>query len=352
MASIKILIPIGDGEKKNSIFGKKKIAEFPKYQNLKDEILKNLEKDDQNTFITSNDNFILRFIKEKNSKAYFPEELNECIFNNPTFDYLKEKIDLRGIKDATYKFQIEKVGNEMPIWRKIDFKKILNKALEEKWNPINEEIKREVDINELEKSQVKYSEMKADLAEKEKKINKKHTNIICNNCFKNDIKGKRFICAECNNYNLCQDCEKIFYKRQIHNRKHVLIQVNVPLDGDDKNVLKYNNIISKNNLEIKLSASDLDDSLTFPVNFEFLNNGENNLKDCYILPIRYGEDYLSCASINKFNEDIEMNYSGKFGLMIKIPNLNKKYYEGYFRMFTPCGLPFGQVIFIKLFLDD
>ena len=347
MAYIKILIEYGDESK--ALIGKRRIDDFQKYQNLKEEILKVIKDDtDVNSFITPEDNFILRFVKDKKNKVYFPEELDECIFNNPTFDYLKEKIDLRGIKDVTYKFQIEKGTLK---WKRMEFKKLLNNALEEKWNPICEEIKRDIDLNELEKSQNKYSQMKAELEEKERKINKIHKNIVCNNCFKSNIKGKRFICAECINYNLCQECEKIFYKRQIHNRKHVLIQVNEPLEGDEDNVLKYDNIIPNNNREIKLDISESDENQIFPVDFEFLNNGEMNLKDCFISPVRYGEDYLGCAPM-KFNENIESNFSGKIILIIKIPNLNKKYFEGYFRMFTPSGLPFGQVIFIKLFLDE
>ncbi len=49
---------------------------------------------------------------------------------------------------------------------------------------------------------------------------------------------------------------------------------------------------------------------------------------------------------------MKQNFSQNFILMIKLPNLDKKYYEGYFRMFTPSGLPFGQIIFVKAYREE
>ena len=34
-----------------------------------------------------------------------------------------------------------------------------------------------------------------------------HRGIICNKCGKKDIKGKRYKCAQCSNFNLCEKCE-------------------------------------------------------------------------------------------------------------------------------------------------
>ena len=40
--------------------------------------------------------------------------------------------------------------------------------------------------------------------------------------------------------------------------------------------------------------------------------------------------------------------NAKVNLAIKLPD-KFGYYEGYFRMFTPSGLPFGDIIKIKVF---
>ena len=352
MATLKVLIATNEAKKETKVvIQKKKLDDYKIYQELKDEILEQCKKKGfPSSLLSANDNFILRYIKDEKSNAYFPEDLNNMIFSNPTMDYLKEKLSLREIKGELYKFQIEKV-DRMPKWKRKEYHKLLDSALEKQWKPICDEIKREVGLDELEKSQAEYNKRKSELIESEKKINKEHTNIVCNYCFKKNIKGKRFVCAECFNYNLCQNCEKIYYKRQIHNRKHVLIQVNEPLLGEENNIYKYNNIILNNNQEIKLDISDIEESKLFHYLIEVSNTGENNLEDCYILPIRYGEDYLKCEPI-KINDSLERNYSEKINMVITFPNLDKKYYEGYFRMFTPSGLPFGQVIFIKAYLYE
>ena len=76
------------------------------------------------------------------------------------------------------------------------------------------------------------------------------------------------------------------------------------------------------------------------------NNGENNLQNCYILPIRYGEEYLFCKS-KKITDSIQRGANSKISLEVKVPKKDG-YFEGYFRMFTPNGIPFGNVINIKV----
>lgn len=343
---IKVKIKVDENAKDGiAVFQKKKkLQDFPKYNDLKKEILKSCSsKANLVNALKPTDNFVLEFKSEEN--LYFPEALNNCIFNNPTFDFLKEKLSLRPeTKDKTYKFMIKK--QSIPTWKRPEFHKILETSLEKKWKPIYEDIKQQLGLTELEKTQTEYSILKKELSEKEKKIKGEHKNIICNNCFKSNIKGKRFICAECFNYNLCQDCEKLYYQRQIHDRKHTLIQVNQPISEDDDN-LKYDCVISNSNDRgIQLDSDNIEQSYQLPIVVS--NNGTKNLKNCYIVPIRYGDDYLTCEPF-KFEEKVEISVTLNICLMIKLPNSDKNYYEGYFRMFTPKGLPFGQVLFIKAF---
>lgn len=63
-----------------------------------------------------------------------------------------------------------------------------------------------------------------------------HTNIVCNNCMKNNISGIRYLCGNCNNYNLCQDCIK--YAEEIHPTNHFFIRIT------DSNI--WNQINNKN----------------------------------------------------------------------------------------------------------
>ena len=321
------------------------------YENEEDNKDSNKEKDIDVKFIINNegDNHNNNTKQENNDN----KEGEAKIIDEDNLEQNKDKNNIENSNDNEHKDEDiknsndnkdGKISNENNSDKNADanLNEKNDKKTNEKENKIDENVVHENNDNNNEKNELK---------ENEEKINKEHTNIVCNNCFKSNIKGKRFVCAECFNYNLCQNCEEIYYKRQIHNRKHVLIQVNKPLLGDENNLLKYDNIISDNNKEIKIDISDIEESKMFPFGIEVSNTGENNLEDCYILPIRYGEYYLRCEPV-KINDSIERNYSEKIKMMIILPNLDKKYYEGYFRMFTPNGLPFGQVIFIKVFIYE
>ena len=85
----------------------------------------------------------------------------------------------------------------------------------------------------------------------------------------------------------------------------------------------------------------------FDLELTIVNNGEADLENCYILPIRYGDEYLDCIP-KIINQPIKTGISKKIILTILKPDIAIEDLKGYFRMFTPEGLPFGNVIFIKV----
>ena len=335
MATFKIF---GSKEDK-AVLLKGKINDFKDYKELKDKIIdasRNSKLKQQK--IKERENFVLNFMEDKKSNSYIPEDLTKGIWDNKTFSYFKEKLNLRGIQNGAYKFNIEKV-QRLPKWKRKENHEILNEALDASWGPINEDIINSVTLNKLEESKVIYNKKKEQLRNNEEKLNnEEHENVVCNNCFKKDFHGKRFICSECNNYNLCQECEKIFYQKQIHNREHTLIQVNKSLTDQ---LFKYNNIIGNNNQEFKNIPS------SFQLEISIINSGENDLKNCYILPVRFGDEYLTCNP-KIVNDEVQRNMSLKIVLVVRVPQKNK----GYFRMFTPNGMPFGNVLCVKVLNGD
>ena len=52
-------------------------------------------------------------------------------------------------------------------------------------------------------------------------------------------------------------------------------------------ILKYNNIIENYIKEFRNITFNF-----FSLELTIVNNGENNLKNCYILSIRFGDEYL------------------------------------------------------------
>ncbi len=342
MATFKIFESKGS----NSVLLNGKFSDYQDYTQLKKKLIDKTSRN-PNFKIKDRDIFTLSFSidKKKNPEIYIPNDLKDGIFNNKTFSHFKEKLDLRGNPKAAYRFIITKL-DKLPRWKKKENHEFLKEALDSSWEPINADIISGVSLIKLEESNINYNKMKEELKKSEAKLNKVvHNNIICNNCFKKNFNGKRFICAECNNYNLCQDCEKLFYQKQIHPRDHTLIRVNKAFNSEDENNLnKYNNIIGNNNQEFKNVP------LSFQLEISVINIGENDLNNCYILPVRYGEDFLSCSP-KVIKEEVQRNMTVKINLVIRVPN-NKGYFEGYFRMFTPHGLPFGNVLFVKVLNGD
>ena len=334
MASFKII----PSEKDKIVLCKGPFSDYPDYNKLKNKIIDSAI--NKKYKLKEGENFKLVFCQDPKKDLYFPLELKDGIGDKKSYSFFLEKLLLRGIENECYKFYIEKLKRPFK-FKKKENREFLKEALDSSWQPIYDDIIKEVGLSKLEESQIKYKELKEKLKKNEQKINKNiHENIVCNNCFTKDFKGKRFICAECKNYNLCQECEKKYYQKQIHQRQHTLIQLNKALNDEKDNII-YSNIIGNKNQEFK----NVDSS--FQIVISVVNNGEGNLKDCYILPVRFGDEYLSCIP-KIITESVERNNPIKIGLVIRVPNDNKGYFEGYFRMFNPKGLPFGDVLYIKV----
>ena len=115
-----------------------------------------------------------------------------------------------------------------------------------------------------------------------------HKSIICSNCYKINFKGIRFICSECQNYNLCYECEDLKSKKLIrHNQNHIFIRINRPIDI---NIKKYDNIIKRNNQNLIVDLKNKEKKLIIPI--DIINNGEESLKNCYFRPVGFGENYI------------------------------------------------------------
>ena len=331
MSTFKVFI------KKNNktVAARGKFDEFPKFSDLKKKIFTNIQNPSYHNLKDIN-LFKLVFTDEKDN-SYIPEELSEGIYDEETFTFFKNKIKSNGVSDGKYRLYIEKVDS-LPKFKKKENYEILDENLKKYWDSTLNDITSELTLMKLEESKNNFDSLKEIQKENEKKINKiKHDNIICSNCFKKDFLGKRFICSECNNYNLCQECEKLLQEKEIHQREHVLIQINKNMKDD---ISKYNNVIGNYRKEFQ----NVDE--VFSLDFIVVNNGENDLQNCCILPIRYGDDFLSCDP-KIITNSVKRGTNLKISLDVKIPQ-KTGYFEGYFRMFTPSGLPFGNIIYTKV----
>ena len=300
-------------------------------------VIDNISFNDIKQKVSVHGNFKLMFDTDKKN-SYIPEELlSDGIYDEVSLQFFKDKLSSKGIKNGKYAFYIVKVDS-LPTFKKKENSDILDANLKKYWNLALNDITSDLNLMKLEESKNTFEKMKEEQKKKENDLKKiKHDNIICSNCFQKDFCGKRFICSECNNYNLCQDCEKILQTKEIHQRDHVLIQINKYIKED---LSKYNNVIGNYRKEFQ----NVDEFFT--LEFVVVNNGENDLKNCCILPIRYGDEYLSCDA-KIITNSIKRGMNLKISLDVKTPQ-RTGFFEGYFRMFTPSGLPFGNIIYIKV----
>ena len=52
-----------------------------------------------------------------------------------------------------------------------------------------------------------------------------HRSITCNHCQKSPIRGSRYKCANCPDFDLCEECEVI----EPHQKNHVFIKIRIPI---------------------------------------------------------------------------------------------------------------------------
>ena len=326
---------------------------YSSYDEIKNTLKENYNKStfiQENLQISPTDKFKLVLIRNnENDSEYFPEDLNGAIWDNETYTFLKNKLKTREINDIKYRFFLEKVEKLPKFTAKKNSEK-LDEALDKYWDEAFKNIINEINILHFEKTKKEFEQ---NIKKDTKSIETMHRNIMCSNCFKKDFCGKIFICSECNNYNLCKDCENILhYQKEIHSREHVFIQINKSFEQN--NFFKYSNIIGNYNKEFEYISTAV-----FKLELTVINNGENDLEKCYFLPIRYGEEYLDCIP-EIITQSIKKCMSIKIKLCIKKQNsINRKNKKkknknlnGHFRMFTPEGIPFGDIVFIKVLKWD
>ena len=176
-----------------------------------------------------------------------------------------------------------------------------------------------------------------------------HVNVICHNCLTSNFKGARYICCECDNFNLCQNCKE--NPNIVHNKEHAFVKINKPVKIDTKN---YKSIFRPNKILLNNSKD------SFDITFEVLNKGQNNLKGCYISFIKASKEYLRCVK-TVIKEDIKTDEKKRLKLTIIFQDNDddeeedeapQDVYEGYFRIFTEEGVPFGDILYLQVITDD
>lgn len=297
----------------------------------------------RDTIIHKSKNF-RSFNKELKDKDDFILEFGELpknfiislksFWNLKTYNYFLEKLKSWKEKNPNEEIKVIKLYvskvDKLPKWNAPKYDVVLKNTLENTWKNEEEKIKNQ--LNDLGLANGK----KAFLSKNSKSKEYENNNVICNSCLSVNFIGYRYICAYCNNFNLCQNC----FCLGEHNKEHNFILFRNPIDED---ILKYNNKFSPYEMVFK----NIND--TFFINFKVANTGEKDLDKCFISYILFNGNYLWSE---KFivNEKFLKNESKDIKLKINFKNNAERngIFEGHFRMFTEKGIPFGDILKVRI----
>ena len=109
-------------------------------------------------------------------------------------------------------------------------KKEENLPKKEEEKELTEEERIKENIRSLVKSKLKTLESNIynEIIKNEQPI---HNGIKCNACGKRNIKGIRYKCSICDNYNLCENCEE----NSNHDENHILLKIRKPIEENELN---------------------------------------------------------------------------------------------------------------------
>ena len=316
-----------------------------KWQSLKNKLIENSNNSyfQSKSLIIKNDDIICLNLEGKDK---FGLKQDFLIYDNRTFIYLLAKLKKyqkeNQNEEMKIKFLLGKQDNE-PIMELPNFDICLNESLKEIWKKEKDKIKKELNHLELtiKKKKKKLNE------DNDKKLNENNykklnfninQNVTCNNCLSMNFYGFRYICSYCNNYNLCNKC----YHLGNHDPSHNFILFRNPLEKDE-DILKYD-------AKFKPSSKVLRNIKDKPtITFTLANTGQKDLENCYIGYIKLDKNHLGCNNYNI--KKIERNSQETITLELNYDNEENNtfnIFEGHFRMFTENGIPFGDILKVRI----
>ena len=155
----------------------------------------------------------------------------------------------------------EKFENQLGLEMK-NMQDLLNKQLEGRKIEIEKEYENKYKNKEKEMEN-KFNEMSKIMQQKVEENSKNnisickttHHGIKCEKCSKEPICGFRYKCSQCNNYNLCQDCEEKNSLCGEHPHDFIKIRKEEKIINfnKDNNKLNNNNYYNMNNYDVKMN---------------------------------------------------------------------------------------------------
>ena len=232
------------------------------------------------------------------------------------------------------------------------------------------------DIQELVRSKMKdlenniiqdiYKSIKTQLNINEERINTVnlnqkeiiHKDIFCNNCSMENIKGIRYKCAQCPNFNLCDNCEKYCQ----HDNNHIFIKIRKPLKEESELINKINQDLKYKNNEYNYTVNlkdikiniDNKNNDTLVQQITLKNNGNEPWKAGAVfkcLPdsqIKGNDSKIECKVNKDATVNIELIFDNNKDKLI--PSINEYYV--YYQMFNSNNEAFGNITKFRVIFQN
>ena len=325
---------------KNDIVLNKNLSSFENYQSLREAVITASNEKKQlvgikKIAVKKGDKIVLEIVEPKIGGI-------NSIFNEETFNFFHNKVNeghLTLIK--LYITKVEKYPDWSPPQIYEILKNTLQSASDENSKVLIEELAQEKSEELNNGQRVYFVKRNEEKSISEENIKDVHLRVFCNNCPNNNFFGNRYICAECDNYNLCQNCYT--NERFTHCKEHTFILIKSPIMLD----LSLFSCLFIN----KRKIINVDKFEAFDFEIEIINNGIESLQGCFISPIRFGKKYIGCTK-DSIESEVQNGQKYTMKTMIKFEdeNIIEKYrqYEGYFRLMTQEGLPFGDIFYLQV----
>lgn len=297
---------------------------------------------------------------EKMSKEYEKESLTKILINIVTQENILEQ---------TSKNEAPPIGIQGKM-SEIIFTPSTNETFDGNKKEETEDEKMKEDIKNLVKNKMKdledniikdiYQSIKTQLTSisqiQNNKINENNDNVIhqgikCSNCGMTEIKGVRYKCSQCENFNLCENCESTVE----HDINHIMIKIRIPISTESDLTSKINPKIAYKNEGYNYSVGPLE--FKFKKDFDSLSQQvtlTNTGKEAW----KSGNKFVCLKESAIKGEDcclgFKVNPGGTAHLEIIFQNFNKEQitssedYFVYYQMFNSSDEAFGDVTKFKL----
>jgi hypothetical protein len=214
---------------------------------------------------------------------------------------------------------------------------------------IYQSIKTQININEEKMTQSQIIQCQSEMI---------HKNVECDNCGMKNIKGIRYKCLHCQNFDLCSNCEEYCE----HDPTHIMIKIRKPLKEEDELLMQMRREIKYKNNNFNYSVRNKDikfkmetkDNYTLAQQITVENTGNESWKSgavfkCLPDSQLHGKDMKIETKLNKnctVNFDIIFE---NFKDSLK-PSLNE--YFVYYQMFNSNNEAFGNITKFRVLFQN